>query len=197
MEVALSPYNDRLTWPLASVTPVAGSMLPNSDTSASAMGAPSLPSTVITAVKAGPLCGTKLLTKLGWNCASIIPRYWSRSTTSRPCPCRCKSPAFCSVMRATSTPWPPPMPSAIRPTILRGPTVSRMSMSGLLRRACSTDCSDKGEKPMGAKPSCTRGAIRNCFLRSPTARAPRRPVAAGSLAAGPFPFGWPPLAAPG
>ena len=189
---AVSPNSVSVTWPLASVLPLAGSMLPNSDTSALACGAPSLPMTLMTALSTGPLplVGVTPVTSAGWRSdGSIRFSGWSRSTSKRPWPCWCRAAAFCSVMRATSTPWPPPMPSASVPSTFLGPILSITSMSLLLRSACSSTSNCSGWKPCACKPSVVwRGAMTNCFLRPPMLRPglsarrplPGLPVSAGS-----------------
>ncbi|WP_432379128.1 hypothetical protein [Duganella sp. P38] len=166
----VSPNSESVTWPLASVVPLAGSMLPNSDTSALACGAPSLPTTLMTAFSTGPppSVGVTPVTIVGRRSSgSIMFSGWSRSTSRRPWPCWCSVAAFCSVMRATSTPWLPPRPSASAPSTDLGPSLSITSMSLLLRRACSSASNRSGCSPSVCRPSDGwRGAMTNCFLRA-------------------------------
>src|SRR5471030_1971053 len=72
-------------------------------------------------------------------------------------------------MRATSTPWPLPMPSASAPTTDLGKMLLITSTSSLLRKACSSTENGSGRKLMSCKPSgAWRGVMTNCFLRAPT-----------------------------
>src|SRR5471032_2347588 len=76
-------------------------------------------------------------------------------------------------MRATSTPWPLPMPSASAPTTDLGTMLLITSTSSLLRSACSSTENGSGWKLMACKPSgAWRGVMTNCFLRAPTVVLP-------------------------